>query len=382
MKQLLKIATLTLLASSMSLAFGQGKKIEQVFSYDMIGADIPYLESFIGIAKSTNTYSQTKIYIVDGCELEVGYEGNSITTMAVSTGGRCNFTIDDIPMGSPINTNQVVFGMTGPVDYYADCLYLCGNAYDPSVYEYYQGPRVEGFREILLGSSIVPYEATSQWVDAMITKEGEDWVMDGNYNCNPQKYHNVAEKALKGQKVDWIMIGYNLKEKRQLDRDCQNQFEAQTVAPTPAMQKELIAEIPYQVAYQDEPYTYYLGSQIISGEVIYEPNDMYGYRFEFKPDQKSQSKLPPMAQGRQFILNEYSEMSENQLLGASYYLGIENNLIEPDFADNLCTLKGPATFQIIGIGLYLPDAGEPFTDIKSLKIISGGPYKITQCDAL
>lgn len=382
MKQLFKIATITLLASSMSLAFGQGKKIEQVFSYDMIGADLPYLESFIGIAKRTDTHFKTKHYLVDGCELAVGYEGNSITTMAVSTGGKCNFTIDDIPMGSPINTNQVVFGMTGPVDYYADCLYLCGNAYEPSIYEHYQGPRVEGFREVLLGSSIVPYEVSRQWVDTMIAKEGESWVMDGNYNCDPRKYHDVAEQALKGQKVDWIMIGYNLLNQKQFNDDCQNQSQAAASTSPSVKDGEMIAEIPYQVAYQNSDYTYYLGSQIISGEVVYEPNDMYGYRFEFKPDQKSQSKLPPMAQGRQFILNEYSEMSENELLGASYYLGIENNLIEPDFADNLCTLKGPATFQIIGIGLYLPEEAEPFTDIKSLKIINGGPYKITQCDAL
>lgn len=381
MKQLFKIATITLLVSSMSLAFGQGKKIEQVFSYDMIGADLPYLESFIGIAKRTDTHFKTKHYLVDGCELAVGYEGNSITTMAVSTGGKCNFTIDDIPMGSPINTSQVVFGMTGPVDYYADCLYLCGNAYEPMVYEHYQGPHVEEFREILLGS-FVPYEATSQWVDAMIAKEGEDWVMDGNYNCDPRKYHDVAEKVLKGQKVDWIMIGYNLLNQKQFNDGCQNQSQAAASTSPSVKDGEMIAEIPYQVAYQNSDYTYYLGSQIISGEVVYEPNDMYGYRFEFKPDQKSQSKLPPMAQGRQFILNEYSEMSENELLGASYYLGIENNLIEPDFADNLCTLKGPATFQIIGIGLYLPEEAEPFTDIKSLKIINGGPYKITQCDAL
>ena len=382
MKQLIKIATLTLLASTASFAFGQSKKIEQVFSYDMIGADIPYLESFIGIAKRTDTHFKTKTYLVDGCQLKVGYDNNSVTTMAVSTGGKCNFTIDDIPIGSPIKTDQVFFGMTGPVDYYADCLYFCGNAYDPSVYEHYQGSRAEGFQEILLGSSRAPYEATSQWVDVMIAKEGEEWVMDNRFNCDPRKYHDVAEKGLKGQKVDWIMIGYNLKKMHRLDRDCQNQFEVQAVAPAPSMGKEMIAEIPYQIAYKNSDYTYYLGSQVISGEVVYEPNDMYGYRFEFRPDQKSQSKLPPIAQGREFILNEYREMSAETLLQASYYLGIEIDLNEPDFADNICTLKGNATLQIIGMGLYLPDEAEPFTDIKSLKIISGGPYKITQCDAL
>ncbi|WP_158520535.1 hypothetical protein [Wohlfahrtiimonas sp. G9077] len=43
-----------------------GNKISDLFSYDMIGVDIAYLENLIGPARKTDRDAHTKTYLVGG----------------------------------------------------------------------------------------------------------------------------------------------------------------------------------------------------------------------------------------------------------------------------------------------------------------------------
>lgn len=356
-------------------ALANTSKIEQIFSYDTIGVDVAYIESIIGIARKTDTHYKTKNYVIDGCDLVVGYNEQSVETMTVNLTDHCRFNLKDIiSYNETIPSDQVVFGLTGPVTYYADCLMMCGNAYDPSVYELHQGSRAENFRELLLGSANSDYEATSKWRDTMIAQQGEDWVLDNRYNCEPQKYSDIAAGALKGQPVDQITIGYNLESRQQLQFGCDETVTAAT--PVPVKHNEGVQAIPFQVAYQEGDYTYYLGSQVLEGEIFYEPNDMFGHWILFTPDLKS-SKQIGLEPNSSFVLNEYSQMNIESLIGAGYYLDFNVNFEDPKFQNSYCTIKGKAKLQIIGISLYLPEESEPHVYMRSLKNMGSGPFKVS-----
>lgn len=360
----------------MPFAAANNSKMTQVFSYDMIGVDVAYLESIIGIARQTDTHFKTKRYIVDGCQLEVGYQDQSVVTLSVDLTDQCRFNLQDvISFNDTISSDKLVFGMTGPVTYYADCLGFCGNAYEPSVHELYQGPRAENFRELLLSSVSDSYEARSKWRDTMIAKEGENWVMEGRFNCEPQKYSDVAEKALKGEKVDQITIGYHLESRKQLQFGCDD-LETESAIDKPVnTQNTGVTERPFEIVYEDQDYTYLLGSQVLSGEIFYEPNDMYGHQILFTPDAASSQRIGLMPNSS-FVLDEYTQMNQEQLMAANYHLEFNVDFESSRFQNSYCTIKGPATFQIIGISLYLPEESEPHVYMRSLKKIASGPFAV------
>ncbi len=385
MKKPLKIATFLVSCLGISLAtsspaLSAAKKIEELFSFEMIGADIAYFESIAGIARSTDTDFKTKHYLVEDCAIEMGYAGHRVDTLTVSLSDKCQFMPQDLShYQNNISTDKLVFGLTGPVSYYADCLWMCGNAYDPAVYELFIGSRAEGHREVLLSSAITSYEATEKWREGMVSQEGEDWVLDGLYNCDPHKYHDLAAKSLKGEKVDRITIGFDLEKKQQLQFGCDDAFTGNNMAKTSENQtlKGGVEEIPFNIAYSSENFVYLVGSQVLSGEVIYEPNDMYGYRFEFAPDKKSRDPLG-LPDGIRFVLDDYTdEMSDNDRLGAMYRFDIEADLNNPKFQNNGCSVRGNVSLQIIGIHLYIPDDAESNLLMRSLDTVSKGPFKLS-----
>lgn len=385
MKSPLKIATLLVSCLGISLgasspAFSAPKKIEALFSFEMIGADIAYFESIAGIARSTNTHSMHKNYVVEGCSIEMGYEGHQVDTLSVHLNDQCQFNLKNVlTFQENVPTQSLKFGQGDPSTYYADCLIGCGNAYDPAVHELTIGPRATNWQEILLSSTSDRYEARSKWQDAMIAKEGEDWVMDGLYNCDPMKYNQVAEDALKGEKVDKITIGFDLEKKQQLQFGCDDASASNNMTQSTGTQsvKGGVEHIPFNIAYSSENFVYLVGSQVLSGEVIYEPNDMYGYRFEFAPDKKSRDPLG-LPEGIRFVLDDYTErMSDDDRLGAMYRFDIEADLNNPKFENNGCSVRGNASLQIIGVHLYIPDDAESNLLMRSLDTVSKEPFKLS-----
>lgn len=374
----LKMAVALLsMCSATNFAVANGKKISDVFSYDMIGNDISYLENLIGPARKTDETFKTKTYIVDSCELQVGYDGLNITTLSVETGGKCNFILKDvISFQENVPTNKLVFGLSGPVTYYSDCLTSCGNAYDPAIHELYTGSRAENWREILISSINA---SSGQWRDKMMSEQGEEWVMENRFNCDPQKYNDIAVKSMKGQRAERIMIGYGLEEKAQLRWGCDQPTDSTSaVGVTENNQnQEKLTEVSFQEVYRARnDYFYYVGSQIVAGELLYEPNEMDGYQFEFVVRSDEEHKLPSKAKGYRFVLNDYSNMNAEKLTRASEYLGIKTDLTDPKFEANNCAVTGPITLQITNISLDIPESAQPFPGMESFKVIQAGPFRM------
>lgn len=353
------------------------KNISSIFSYDMIGNDISYLESLIGTARKTDADSKLKTYIVDNCELQVGYDGLNITTLSVETGGKCNFILQDIvPFSENLQSNQLAFGLSGPVTYYSDCLTDCGNAYDPAIYELYTGSRAENWRELLISSVNVDYDAKSQWLDKMIVEEGEEWVMENRFNCNPEKYNDIAVKSMEGQRAERVMIGYGLEEKAQLRWGCDKPFDRAPiveVATTLNQGVEKLMEIPFQEIYRSGDYYQYAGSQVISGQLSYSFNDMEDvYQYRLEVDQNDLSKLPNITKG--FTFNSYE--IEIDTRNAASYFGVKADLNSMEFRAKNCSIEGPVTLQIIKLSLDIPQDAGAYISMEPLKIIQSGPFRV------
>ncbi len=211
------LAYTLLLICSFASAQNSNPKMEDIFNFDMVGVDVAYLESKIGVARITNKESKTKQYRVGDCDLTVHYEGYSVRSLSVAINDKCLFNLNNTYIYEDnVSTKDLMFGELGPVTYYADCLENCGNAYDPEIHELYKGSRAEGFREILLSTIDYDYDKKSEWLSEMKKHETEEWVQERMYNCEPNKYSNVAGSALEGTKVGRITIGYRLEESEQL----------------------------------------------------------------------------------------------------------------------------------------------------------------------
>lgn len=141
-------------------------------------------------------------------------------------------------------------------------------------------------------------------------------------------------------------------------------------------------EIPFQKVLQQGDYSYYVGSQIISGELSYTPNEMYGYRFEFRVDDSEFDKIPSLkadpeyAPTTQFVLNNHTNMNEEETARAAVYLGINTDLNSVEFSHNNCAVTGPITIQATTIGFFGPDQAENFADMEAVRVIESGPFSI------
>ncbi|WP_018121875.1 hypothetical protein [Wohlfahrtiimonas chitiniclastica] len=375
MKKLLKMTSvmLAMYGAAVAPAVAAGSKIADVFSYDMIGVDIAYLENLIGPARKTDQHTQTKTYLVDHCPLDVQTRDGAVDTLSVTIGGKCQFVLNDIlPSYEKIPTRDVVFGLSGPVTYYADCFGInCGNAYDPSVYELYEGSHAENWRELLLSSVNASYEAVSRWSNIMEANEGVDWMMDNRFNCTPNKYRDVAEQSLKGQPVDRIMIGYNLEQKADLKWGCEEANPMSNASPVTHSSTQTEApNIPFQLVANVRDDYQYIGSKVLSGQLLYEPNDMDGYRFEFQVDPYDQSVLPEKATMTTYVLDGVTV--EN----AGHYFGIKTDLTDPKFESKLCAVTGPVTLQIVGITLPIPPEAHWYANMNFTRVLSSGPFRM------
>jgi hypothetical protein len=112
-------------------------KLAQIFTPDVIGSNVAFLETITGPAFRTDGSERT--YKVDGCEILVGATGGKIDNIGIAGYSQhCSFPIAQYFAGgyqypAPNNPTfgDIKRGLGG--GYGADCLVSCGNAADPVV---------------------------------------------------------------------------------------------------------------------------------------------------------------------------------------------------------------------------------------------------------
>ncbi|OWK44181.1 hypothetical protein PSOLE_26990 [Pseudomonas oleovorans subsp. oleovorans] len=205
----------SVLLGACSLA--QASTVAEVFNGEMLGTNQRYFESIAGIPRES--FGDEHKFRVQGCNITATITEGTVNTLRLELTPQCQadltqFVGDYAPTpGQPLTFGAFEQASGGGLSYHADCLSGCGNSYDPSVYGHWEGPRAVDFMEVLLEAVQVEdaaIEAADIWRNQMIKTMGEDWVMDGQFNCNRQ-FDPVARQALNAVQVTAVTVGQQLR---------------------------------------------------------------------------------------------------------------------------------------------------------------------------
>src|SRR5579872_4229990 len=173
-------STASAAAASAASSATPSAKIAKIFTPDMLGANVAYLETITGPPFRTD--DDTRTYKVDGCTVIVGETKGKIDNLGIDGyGGACSFDIAqyfaggyDHPVPTQPTFNDIKIGLGG--DYSADCYRDCGNAADPVVSLRYEGSHADNFNELVASVPVVAdpvLSAYSAWSDALVAKYGQ-----------------------------------------------------------------------------------------------------------------------------------------------------------------------------------------------------------------
>jgi len=201
-------------------------KLDRVFDYDMIQAQVPYFEHIFGPAWKVDEAVRT--YKIDGCQVTLNTAGNDIQSIGLKLSDTCTFDLNKfLRVDSKLpSANKLTFGdlynvsIGGNAEFYGECMPInCGNAADPYVTAHYDLPHVLQYLEI---NASVDYtnEAASEpedkWQAEVGKRVGERNPSDDDYNCGNQTYGVSAERnkfpmqVFKPVKITSIEVGYHL----------------------------------------------------------------------------------------------------------------------------------------------------------------------------
>ena len=142
-------------------------KLAQIFTPDVLGSNVAFLETITGPAFRTEGSDRT--YKVGGCTVIVGATAGKIDNIGIDGyGGACSFPIAqyfaggyDPPAPLQPTFGDIAKGMGGV--YATDCLKLCGNAADPVVSLTHQGSHADNFNNLYASVPVVDDAVVTAW---------------------------------------------------------------------------------------------------------------------------------------------------------------------------------------------------------------------------
>ncbi len=205
---------LGLAASSQAAA---AVKLNDVFNASMLGKQLRYFESVAGITQEIR--GTEHYFMVAGCEVVADVAQDTVVGLSLAVSPKCpaNLTSFLGESFAPDSRKPLTFGRfaeaaSPTMEFHADCLTSCGNAYDPGVQAYWEGPRALNFIQVRLEVLLVEepaLTASSQWSDGMTRQRGEDYVLDTRFNCE-RSFDDMALTAFKDVPVTRVTIGQGL----------------------------------------------------------------------------------------------------------------------------------------------------------------------------
>lgn len=190
--------------------------VAQVFNGEMLGTNLKYFESVAGVARTS--FGDKHTYKVQGCEITADATGGSINDLRLELSPTCKADLGSFigtfapPANQPLTFAALHESTGGPLEFYADCLTMCGNAFDPSVYALWEGPRAVGFTQVLVEAILIDDEAiaaSQKWADEMKKRKGDDFVIDNKYNCE-RSFDPVALQSFKLVAITAVTLGTQL----------------------------------------------------------------------------------------------------------------------------------------------------------------------------
>lgn len=163
----------------------------------------------LGLGVSKESGYLTHEYTIGGCALEVEVKNDefkTIVALSIPASTKCQTAqLSDVlgaktlPPFSTLTFGQLS-GLLGPARYTADCLTLCGNAYNPSVAARWGSLWAE---VVLVDGPAI--DASMRWEKAINSKYGEDYVVDNRFNCT-QEFDAQAAHEFKNVKVTHLTL--------------------------------------------------------------------------------------------------------------------------------------------------------------------------------
>jgi hypothetical protein len=212
------LGLLVLLMSVASQAFVDSK-LSSIFQGEMLNAQVAYLETITGPAMHIypgHDGVQLRDYRVEGCRVVAYAKGTEVVGYSLDLNPKCNFNLHGF-MGDGYSTTDgltiakfVRGGFGADMHVQSNCIYLCGNAADPTVDFTFEGPHVLNFLSIVLTVTLADtpsLDAEERWEKAMRSREGDDYIRNVRFNCT-NKYDTLAIQAFANAPVNQITIGY------------------------------------------------------------------------------------------------------------------------------------------------------------------------------
>ncbi len=192
-------------------------KLAKIFTPDVLGSNVAFLETITGPAFRTDGSDRT--YKVDGCTVIVGATNGKIDNIGIDGyGGACSFPIAQYfaggyehPVPNLPTFGDIKAGLGGA--YVPTCLRLCGNGSDPVVSLSYQGSHADNFNDLYAAVSIGKDDAAlaayDDWGNQMTKKFGVDYVVNGGYSGG-DSMQDVAAKDFAKVAPTTIRVGQDL----------------------------------------------------------------------------------------------------------------------------------------------------------------------------
>ncbi|MDA3057147.1 hypothetical protein OFN97_05765 [Campylobacter sp. VBCF_05 NA6] len=194
--------------------------IQNIFTYDMLGVNIKYLEQFTGIAKKIYDYDGKKIreYQVNNCILSAYVSNNVVRSLELNLSDQCTFNINNISsVFGNMFAHELTFGKIfnkigeDSVIFATDCFGTCGNLAEPLNYIYYESPRSDNNLQMkFTGYGSEEFDGDiNNILDYSNAKEGTDYFIGNKFYFNPQ-YNKYIHEEFKNIYIDKIHIGYDI----------------------------------------------------------------------------------------------------------------------------------------------------------------------------
>ncbi|MDA3046193.1 hypothetical protein OFO10_03395 [Campylobacter sp. VBCF_06 NA8] len=191
--------------------------LAKIFTRDIIGSTVAYLEQFTGIPKQVSDYNNKsrREYHIENCIITVYSDQNNIRSLELEVSDECTFDISKmIYFDSKYYAHQLtydkIYDVLGEysVKFTSDCLYGCGNAAVPLSYLEYTGPHADNWIEARFSTNS-EFDGSSCWANYMEEREGVDYLINYEFSKD-KKYDKIAYECFKGNKIDTIRIGYDI----------------------------------------------------------------------------------------------------------------------------------------------------------------------------
>lgn len=210
------VSSLALPSLLLSIGTAQAATVAEVFTGEMLGTNQRYFESIAGIPRESNGNEHN--FKIQGCKITATIEAGKVTKLRMELGPKCQADLTQFvgsyapAPGKPLTMGTFGQSSGGGFTYSADCLYLCGNAFDPSVYALWEGPHAVEWLQVLLEVNLSTDQAIAAagiWENSIRKAKGEEFLTSTGFNCKPE-FAAVAEKAFENVPVTAVTIGTGL----------------------------------------------------------------------------------------------------------------------------------------------------------------------------